>query len=175
MTTTVTGTAAPNSNSRQPSSSTVSPPAGTADTFSAYTRQSSPASPLSAADLNSHPLAGYAPAIKMSADQLAAMQASPFRAPDPAETAAQSNDKAYALITDTKTGKLVGGVWPEVAIVSGPNIADDSRLTGSTDMNEATQALAQDIQQATGDSMSIQYFQPDDPNAPTFGSTIGKL
>ena len=77
------------------------------------------------------------------------------------------------MIKDAKTGQVLGGVWPNAGVVSKPNIPIDNRITGNSNWNEFTQYLAQDIAKGTGKDVTIQYFQPGDPNAPTFGEAIG--
>ncbi len=113
------------------------------------------------------------PLIKMSPDQLAALQSGDMlRQPDPAKTAAQNATKAFAVVKDASTGQILGGVWPNAGVVSKPNIAIDDRLTGNSNWNEVTEYLAQDIAKGTGSTVTIQYFRPDDPSAPTFGDTV---
>lgn len=110
------------------------------------------------------------PTVRLSADQLAMMQNGP-RPPDPVKTAAEMNTPAYALVKDAQTGQVLGGVWPGVANVSAAPIAPDSRLSAGSPADQ-TQALAEDIQRAIGKAVTVQYFQPGDPNAPTFGSHV---
>ena len=113
------------------------------------------------------------PRVRLPADQLAMLQSgAAFKAPDPAKTAAQNSTRASALIRDAKTGQILAGVWPNVADISAvtdPIIANDQRLS-SADPADQARFLAHDIQQATGRAVTIQYFQPGDPNAPTFGT-----
>ncbi len=111
------------------------------------------------------------PRVQLPADQLAMLQSGAgFKAPDPAKTAAQMSTRASALVRDAQTGQILGGVWPHVAAVSGPDIAADPRLSDGSNETALAQALAQDIQQATGKAVTIQYFQPGDANAPTFAA-----
>ncbi|MTJ82083.1 MAG: hypothetical protein F8N37_13895 [Telmatospirillum sp.] len=124
--------------------------------------------------LQSRPLSGFAPAVHLSSAQMLALQSDLIRAPDAAKTAAQNDSRAFAVIRDAGTGKLLGGVWPEAGVWSGPDIGSDSRLSSSNDMGQVTQALAGDIEKATGRAVSIQYFQSGDSAAPTFGS-IGQM
>jgi hypothetical protein len=116
--------------------------------------------------------------IRLSADQLAILQHGPQL--DPAQQAAwaagearQATTRAYALVKDAQTGKVLGGVFPGVANVSSAGIADDPRLQQGSPA-EQTKALVQDIQRAIGKAVTIQYFSPNDPNAPTF-NTYGSL
>lgn len=124
--------------------------------------------------LQSRPLSGFAPAVHLSSAQMLALQSDLIRAPDAAKTAAQNDSRAFAVIRDAGTGKLLGGVWPDAGVWSGPDIGADSRLSSSNDMGQVTQALAGDIEKATGRAVSIQYFQSGDSAAPTFGS-IGQM
>jgi hypothetical protein len=170
MTITTVGNATANL-AQQASRRDQSASANASTDFSSVTSPSSPSNP-SAADANaSRSLSGFAPVVQLSSVQIATLQADLIRAPDPEKTAAQNNDKAFALIRNAETDDVVGGVWPNAAILSGPDIAADSRLGSDSNMSEVTQYLAEDIQKATGRPVTIQYFQPDDPNAPTFGST----
>jgi len=109
------------------------------------------------------------PLITMPAELFAQMH-DPFSPPDPAKTAAQDNDRAYSVARDAATGKILGGVWPDAGIVSSGDIAADDRLGQTEDWTKVSQYLAGDIEQASGRSVTIQYFKPGDPNAPTFGS-----
>lgn len=139
-------------------------------TFDSGVADSQPLSPI--ASSLTQISASSLPAVQMTPAQLAAVQSgSGFKAPDAAKTEAQQNSTAYALIKDSATGQVVGGVWPNAGVVSASNspiIADDSRITGNTNWSEVSQYLAQDIAQASGRQVTIQYFQPGDPNAPTF-------
>lgn len=114
------------------------------------------------------------PRVQLPADQLAMLQSGAgLKAPDPAKTAAQNSTRASALVRDAKTGQILAGVWPNVASISAvtdPIIADDQRLTSDRNPADEARFLAQDIQQATGRDVTVQYFQPGDPNAPTFGT-----
>ena len=110
------------------------------------------------------------PSVRLTADQLAAVQEG-IKPPDPAKAQAEANTPAYALIKDAQTGKVLGGVWPGVASISASGGPSDSRLAGASPADQA-QYLAQDIAQAAGNSVTIQYFQPGDPAAPTFGSNV---
>lgn len=114
------------------------------------------------------------PRVQLPADQLAMLQSGAgFKAPDPAKTAEQNSTRASALVRDARTGQILGGVWPNVASISAvtdPIIADDQRFTNAPSPADQARFLAQDIQQATGRDVTIQYFQPGDPNAPTFGT-----
>ena len=110
------------------------------------------------------------PTVRLTADQLAAVQEG-IKPPDPAKAQAEANTPAYALIKDAQTGKVLGGVWPGVATIAASGSASDSRLAGASPAEQA-QYLAQDIAQATGAGVTIQYFQPGDPAAPTFGSDV---
>lgn len=114
------------------------------------------------------------PRIQMPSDMLAAIQSgSGLHAPDPQRTAAQDSTPAYSLIKDAGTGQILGGVWPGAGVVSKLNIPIDNRITGNSDWSQVTQYLAQDITQGTGKPVTVQYFEPGDPNAPTFGSVMG--
>jgi hypothetical protein len=110
------------------------------------------------------------PTVRLTADQLAAVQEG-SKPPDPAKAQAEANTPAYALIKDAQTGKVLGGVWPGVASIAASGSASDSRLAGASAAEQA-HYLAQDITQATGAGVTIQYFQPSDPAAPTFGSDV---
>lgn len=126
----------------------------------------------STADLT--PLSGaMLPRVQLPADQLAMLQSgTAFKAPDPAKTEAEMNTPASAVVRDASTGEILGGVWPNVATVSAPTIAADPRLSSASSSAQQAQYLAEDIQQATGRAVTIQYFQPGDQNAPTFGSNV---
>lgn len=112
------------------------------------------------------------PRIQMPSGMLAQIQSGSV-APDPAKTAAQNATPAYSIIKDAGTGQILGGVWPGAATVSKINIPIDDRLTGNTDWAQATQILADDISRFTGKDVTIEYFRPGDPNAPTFGDIMG--
>lgn len=114
--------------------------------------------------------AGALPAVRLTAEQLAMVQEG-IRPPDPAQTAAEMNTRASALIRDAQTGQVLGGVWPGVAAVSAPAIEPDSRLSSASAADQV-RYLAQDIEKATGKDVTIQYFGSSDPNAPTFGSNV---
>ena len=112
------------------------------------------------------------PTVRLTADQLAILQHG--AQPDPAQQAAlaagderQATTRAYALIKDAQTGQVIGGVFPGVANVSAADIGQDPRLQQGGPA-EQTQALAEDIQKAIGKGVTIQYFSPNDTNAPTF-------
>lgn len=109
------------------------------------------------------------PTVRLTAAQLAALQ-DVIKPPDPAKAQAEANTPAFALIKDAQSGKVLGGVWPGVATVSTSG-APDSRLAGASPADQA-RYLAEDIAQATGEGVTIQYFQPGDPAAPTFGSNV---
>lgn len=114
------------------------------------------------------------PLVQMPSDMLAAIQSgSGLHSPDPAKTAAQNAAPAYAVIKDADSGQILGGVWPNAAVVSKPNIPVDDRITANTDWEQVTQYLADDISQYTGKNITIQRFAPGDPDAPTFGSVMG--
>lgn len=110
------------------------------------------------------------PTVRLTADQLAAVQEG-IKPPDSAKAQAEANAPAYALIKDAQSGKVLGGVWPGVASIAATGSASDSRLAGASPADQA-QYLAQDIAQATGANVTIQYFQPGDAAAPTFGSNV---
>jgi hypothetical protein len=143
-------------------SSSAPPPADTGE--DQPTTRTAELTPLSGAML---------PRVQLPADQLAMLQSgAAFKAPDPAKTEAEMNTPASAVVRDASTGEILGGVWPNVATVSAPTIAADPRLSSASNSAQQAQYLAQDIQQATGRAVTIQYFQPGDPNAPTFGSNV---
>jgi hypothetical protein len=149
--------------SYRPQSSTTS---GTSTTSFSLSGIETPALTSSLAPVSATTL----PAVQMTADQLAMAQDG-IQPPDPTKTAAEMNTRASALITDTQTGEVLGGVWPGVANVSAVDIGDDSRLSSGSSTEQA-EALAQDIEKTTGKSVTIHYFQPDDTSAPTFGSNV---
>lgn len=154
--------------------STAARPAGTVPDGDSESGAGQAAQVGAAGALSSQALSGFAPAVQLSSAQMLALQSDLIRAPDAAKTAAQNDSKAFAVIRDAGTGKLLGGVWPNAGIWSGPDIGSDSRLSSNDDMGLVTQSLAGDIEKATGRAVSIQYFEPGDANAPTFGS-IGRM
>jgi hypothetical protein len=123
--------------------------------------------PLSASGL---PLISIPPELRAQLLAPSALDGSVETAAQKAETAAQNNDRAFSLIRDAATGKVVGGVWPDAGIVSSGDIAPDDRLGQTEDWTKVSQYLANDIAQASGRAVTIQYFKSGDPSAPTFGS-----
>lgn len=130
----------------------------------------------SAGLLDPVPLGGL-PTVQLTGSQLAAIQSGPPKGPaDTGQIQAGFGASAYAVITSNQTGEVLGAVSADGAVIAASGVGFDPRLDGASADDQA-QTLAQDIQQALGQSVSVQEFGAGDAGAPLFqdgliGSTL---